>query len=79
MTDQPGKRMGQQGREEVAALSDEELNAKALELGVATTNDDGTPRERSEIVNEVANKIRQAERGQPVGGGEEEEVPEPSA
>lgn len=61
-TDNPGRKMGHQGREEVAALTDEELNAKALELGVSTTNDDGTPRDRQEIVNEVANKIRQAER-----------------
>ena len=80
MTDQPGRRTGQQGRTEVGALTDDELNARAAEFGVSLTNDDGTPRERTEIVNEVANKIRQAERqaekgprGRGGGGGDEEE------
>lgn len=43
-------------------MSDADLAAAASQYGVSTTNDDGTPRAREEIVNEVANKIRQAER-----------------
>lgn len=67
MTDKPGNRTGQQGRAELTALTDEELYAQAAQFGVSTTNDDGTPRDREEIVNELANKQRQAERGQPRG------------
>lgn len=71
MTDEkPGKRTGQQGREEVGALTDEELAAQAAQYGVATINDDGTPVTREEIVNEVANKIRQAERQSAKAEGE---------
>lgn len=70
-----GKKTGHQGRETIAALSDEDLAVKVAEFGVSTTNDDGTDRTREEIVNEVANKTRQAERGQPKGK-DEAEVPE---
>lgn len=57
-----GRAVGHQGREELSALTDEEISAKAYEYGVSETNDDGTPRERSTVINELANRIRQSER-----------------
>ena len=87
MTDRPGRRTGQQGRTELTALTDDELYAQAEQYGVSRTNDDGTERTREEVVNELANKqrqaTRQAERGKGGGGGgdegTEEEETEPTA
>jgi hypothetical protein len=80
MTDRPGKRLGQQGRAEIAALTDDELAAMAAAHDVSMTNDDGTPIDREEVVNEVANKVRKAARqaareaGEDVGDEDDEPV-----
>lgn len=57
-----GKKTGHEGREELSLLTDEELGVQAAQYGVSITNDDGTARDRQEIVNEVANKVRQETR-----------------
>jgi hypothetical protein len=66
MSDRPqgsqGRRLGQQGREEISAMSPEELQALADEHGVATVDDAGNQVNREELVNNLANKVRQADR-----------------
>ena len=68
----PGRRMGQQGREEIGAMDEAALSALAAEHGVSMTNEDGTPVDRTELVNELANKVRQAGRSAEKEGDEGE-------
>jgi hypothetical protein len=72
-TEQSGRRLGHEGREELSQLGTVELYAKASEYGVEVRDADGNVRENSEIVNELANLVRKGERL--VDEGADEDTP----